>query len=121
LKVEAVDGQALTEVAIIALGHAFRARGMHGHLDQLRAFWRAQQGGPKANWDDAFVERWMKLLRVPPYENEMPVQPVGSSCLSCGPQSIFGGKRTTTTFPGGFAFICDGCKAEWLEASVASP
>lgn len=110
----------MTRDSLIALGKEFRRLGMHSHAEQLAAYYRAGQGHrPPYAWSDAHVEGWMKRLRIPPFEKALQVLPRGADCPRCGPQSIFGGRRTEVTFPGGCEFVCSGCATRWLELEGA--
>jgi hypothetical protein len=87
---------------------------MHIHLGELQSYYRSGQGrGPHA-WDDAHVVGWLKRMRIPPYQDALPVQPKGTPCPVCGP-TIFGGVRTQVSFPGGAEMVCAGCSRVWLE------
>lgn len=114
-ELEPKETPAMTRDSLIALGLEFRRLGMQNHVEQLASYYRSGQGHrPPYAWSDAHVEGWLKRLRIPPYQDALPVRPKGSPCPECGP-GIFGGARTFCSFPGGAEFQCDGCKGRWLE------
>ena len=101
---------------LVALGKEFRRRGMQNHAEHLASYYRGNQGHrPPYGWDDGHVLTWLKRLRIPPYEFALPALAPASDCPPCGPQSVFGGRRTLCTFPGGAEFICGRCEMTWLE------
>lgn len=106
---------------LVALGKEFRRRGMHAQAEHLASYYRGNQGhrAPYA-WDDSHVVAWLKRLRISPHEFTLPALAPGSDCPSCGPQSIFGGRRTLCTWPGGAEFICGRCETKWLELDKAA-
>lgn len=108
----------MTRQVLIALSREFHRLGMRDHAEQLASYYRSNQGhrAPYA-WDDGHVLGWLKRLRIPPHERDLPVLPQGSRCPKCEP-SVFGGRRTTTSFPGGAEFVCGACGAVWLELSA---
>jgi hypothetical protein len=107
-----------------ALGRAFVRRGMHAHAAKLRAYYVLLRRGlatPGKNevdirWSEALVIEWMKILRMPPYENAYPVRPAQSSCSRCRetPTNEAGGFQTESTFPGGWKVRCSTCGEAWL-------
>ena len=108
-------GPRMTRDSLAALGREFRRLGMKDHVEALAAYWRSNQGNvPPYGWTDEHVRGWLARLRIPPHAETLPVKPKGSACPACGP-SIFGARRALVSFPGGAEFICDGCRATWLE------
>jgi len=104
---------------VILLGKAFSARGMDQHLRDLRVYYLALRHGLTSNklqlnWSEAFVIEWMKMLRVPPFENSYPVLARGEPCPRC-PSTAGSSVSTDCVFPGGARMRCQNCGCEWLE------
>lgn len=102
----------------VTLGAAFGRLEMRDHAALLREFYAAARDGrPCANgWTEAFVDEWLAVLRLPPFEARYAVRPAGAQCTAChaNPGEI-SSRRTVRTFPGGALIRCDGCDAHWLE------
>lgn len=104
---------------IVALGREFDRRGMTRHVVSLRLYYRRAAAGRLDGWMDryritwtpALVERWMKLLRVPPFQDFYPVKKRMEGCEAC---TTPGAKFTQAVFPGGYLIGCR-CRKEWLE------
>lgn len=109
----------MTRESLIALAAEFRRLGMEKHVEQLASYYRGTQGhrAPYA-WSDAHVEGWLRRLRIPPYQDALPVLPQGTQCEGCAP-AIYG-RRTVAHFPGGAEFTCGGCGRVWLELEEVS-
>src|SRR5512146_243652 len=93
---------------VVELGRALRERGMQAHLAKLRVYYFAVQRGLTSGaheldvrWSERFVLDWLKTLRVPPFEDAIPVRPRASGC-----ETFFNDAATTEiytdgVFPGG--------------------
>lgn len=102
----------------VTLGRAFGRLQMKDHVKLLRAFYAAARDGtPCTNgWNAAFVDEWLAVLRLPPFETELAVQPAGATCATCHAQpGAISSRRTVRTFPGGAVMRCDECNTRWLE------
>jgi hypothetical protein len=95
--------------ALQQLDVAFRRRGMQRHVRALER----QQLAP------TLVVEWLRLLKIPPHENDYPVLPRGAPCPRCGSISAdrtATGTIATISFPGGWLETCLGCRMSWLHA-----
>jgi hypothetical protein len=96
------------------VGRELVRAGLPKHADRVRAYYAAVRAGRSSDaWSHAMSIEWMRLLRVPPYENDFPVRPRMSACPTCPISRAF----TTTIFPGGSKHQC-ACGAAWLEFDV---
>jgi hypothetical protein len=112
-------------LALVAtLGHAFLRRGMGGHVRALRLYFLALRHGltrgerhvVKLEWSQDAVLEWLRVLRVPPYQDDYPVRPRGSRCRGCAPEPGHPVQTSTLlTFEGGAKMGCRGCAECWLE------
>lgn len=102
----------------VTLGRAFGRLQMRQHVELLREFYRAARDRlPCGNgWTEAFVDEWLAVLRLPPFEATFELQPAGSMCRVChaGPGEI-SSRRTVRTYPTGAVLRCDGCGRRWIE------
>jgi hypothetical protein len=106
------------------LGDEFRRRGMRAHVAPLRIYWLALRHGLVQDREHALrltlseetVVEWLKVLRLPPYEDAYRVRPTGSACPSCvGGDTRASEVATERTFPEGRKVVCLGCRTAWLE------
>jgi hypothetical protein len=118
-----MDRQSLAPL-VVALGRAFLRQGMRSHVQALRLYFlalrhgltRGERHAVKVDWSEDAVLEWLRVLRVPPYQDAYPVRPRGSGCERCSP----GGGHpveisTLLTFEGGAKMGCRGCNGAWLE------
>jgi hypothetical protein len=106
------------------LGKEFARRDMRTQLRPLRDWYVAVKTGrarvtiyatssEAGAWTLAFVEQWLGMLRLPPFQNRYVTGEV-SKCPSCQERHV----QTRVTFPGGALMSCGntikGCRAEWL-------
>lgn len=113
---------------VVVLGKAFRRHGMKSHVRMLRLYFLALRHGlvqgernaVKVEWSEDAVIEWLKILRVPPFENAYPIRPRGAACAKC-PRGDGHPVETTTlmTFAGGAKMGCRGCNEAWLELDGA--
>ncbi len=103
---------------VVALGCEFSRRGMPDHCDRLRLYYLALRHGldsarhrVEIHWDETLVVEWMRLLRLPPYEDDYPQRDT-TSCATC--ESRPGTVVTKGVFPGGAKLECLQCGAQWL-------
>ncbi len=92
---------------------------MHRHAKLLREFYGAiRDRRPCANtWSEAFVDQWLAMLRLPPFERVFDLLPACSVCATCNANpGAIPSRRTENTFPGGALMRCDGCGRQWVEA-----
>ncbi len=63
------------------------------------------------HWDEELVIEWMRLLRLPPFRDDYPVQS-STRCSRCTyrPGSVV----TKMTFPEGAKLECLECGGQWL-------
>jgi hypothetical protein len=86
------------------------------HVGRMRTYYAAMRAGrPSTIWSHDMNIEWLRLLRLPPHENDYPVQPRMSPCPSCTTSRPF----TMTVFPGGSKYKCASCDAQWLELDGA--
>jgi hypothetical protein len=106
------------------LGDEFRRRGMRTHVAPLRVYWLALRHGLVQDAEHALrltlseetVVEWLKVLRLPPYQDAYRVRPTGSACPSCvGADGRASEVSTERTFPEGRKVVCLGCRSAWLE------
>lgn len=94
---------------------------LRSHLKHLRAWYAAVRDGrigpPKyelEGWDLDFIEHWMGLLRIPPYESMFDVARREDGCPRCGYSTPY----VQSYFPGGWLYAClnhsYGCGTRWL-------
>lgn len=107
---------------VVQLGRAFRERGMNAHLAKLRVYYFAVQKGLTSGaheldvrWSERFVLDWLKTLRVPPYEDAIPLRPRSSGCETCRARGDQPWIYTDGLFPGGVRMRCQTCGETWLE------
>jgi len=107
---------------VVTLGREFRRRQMTEHARKLRLYYLAVQSGltvgpheADLHWSEAFTVEWMKTLRLPPYENDYPVRPMGWNCKCPAAHSAAAPATVELTFPGGARKRCPACRAVWLE------
>lgn len=103
---------------------------MRTHVTPLRIYWLAlrhglvhdERHGLHLTLSEETVVEWLKVLRLPPYENAYRVRPTGSACPSCVPPEGRGAGEVATerTFPEGRKMVCLGCHSVWLEMEPAS-
>lgn len=103
--------------AVARLAEAFKARHMGSHLSHLRAYWGARQGGHTSVWDADFVEHWMAVLRLAPFEDRYPVRPPNSNCTVCLPTQA--AVWVAVVYPGGWLTKCK-CGRAWLSLELTS-
>jgi len=103
---------------VVALGCEFSRRGMPDHCDRLRLYYLALRHGldstrhrVEIHWDETLVVEWMRLLRLPPYQDHYPLRDT-TSCATC--ESRPGTVVTKGVFPGGAKLECLQCGAQWL-------
>ena len=102
----------------VTLGRAFGRLQMKDHVKLLREFYAAvRDGTPCTNgWTEAFVDEWLAVLQLPPFETQFEVRTAGSSCRTCHAEpGAISSRRTLRTFPGGAVMRCDDCDVRWLE------
>lgn len=109
---------------VVALGRAFGRKEMKGHVRALRIYFLAVRHGlttggrhqVKVDFDEQVIAEWLKVLRVPPFENAYPVRPRGSACSHC-PKGDGHPVETATLliFVGGAKMGCRACGEAWLE------
>jgi len=108
---------------VTRLGEAFRERGMDEQVRRLRLFWLAAKHGLlkgrnelDVRWSEAHVIDWMKTLRLPPFEQTLPLRAQGQGCPTCPPEpgQVPSG-RVELVFPEGTRLRCESCGAQWLE------
>ena len=110
------------------LGAEFRRRGMDDHVRVLRVYYLALRHGLSTgkldvSWSADHTRMWLEALRLPPFENALPLRPVDSTCSRCGR----GGPKAANeaapaplrrmTFPGGARVECLSCRAVWIETA----
>lgn len=108
---------------ILALGDAFKRRGMDEHVRRLRLYFLAVRHGLTkgrreldVKWSEAHLVAWMQTLQVPPYERALELRKPGGGCPSCGAgQGTVPSVQTELVFPGGARMACRGCGRLWLE------
>ena len=101
------DELALTE----RVGRELVRLGLHPHVKRLREYYAAIAAGRATSvWSHAMNVEWMQILRLPPYENDLPVRARMSPCTACDISRPF----TEAVFPGGSKHRC-ACGAVWLE------
>jgi predicted SprT family Zn-dependent metalloprotease len=66
----------------------------------------------RVNVDADWAVEWLKTLRVPPYEDALPVSTWAEACGVCELHQRQ--VRTVTVFHGGYRMRCDTCRSEWL-------
>jgi hypothetical protein len=106
------------------LGKEFARRDMRTQLRPLREWYTAVKSGraiaplyattsEAGAWTLAFVEQWLGMLRLPPFQDRYLTGEV-SKCPSCQERHV----QTRVTFPGGALMACGntfkGCRAAWL-------
>jgi hypothetical protein len=103
---------------VVALGGEFSRRGMMDHCDRLRLYYLALRHGldstrhrVELHWDEGIVIEWMRLLRLPPYQDHYPLRE-SNACAAC--ESRPGTVVTKGVFPGGAKLECLQCGAQWL-------
>lgn len=104
---------------------------MEGHRRSLAVFWLALRRGLlegrrgrvlEVRWSEQHVIEWMETLRLPPYEDALPLQAKGAGCPSCRPEpGQLTSRRTELVFEGGARLRCDGCGRRWLELDQPPP
>lgn len=119
----AMERGLLTEWVVL-LGRAFRQHGMRSHVRTLRLYFLALRHGLvqgernalKIEWSEDAVLEWLRILRVPPFQQAYPVRPRGSRCARC-PAGDGHPVETTTlmTFTGGAKMGCRRCGDAWIE------
>ncbi len=74
---------------VVALACEFSRRGMPDHCDRLRLYYLALRHGldsarhrVEIHWDEGLVIEWMRLLRLPPYQDHYPVSDT-TACAAC--------------------------------------
>src|SRR4051794_2232848 len=106
------------------LGHAFVRRGMRQHASKLRVYYLAVRGGLTGqsnhtldiHWSSDFVVDWMRTLRLPPFQHDLPLRASHGGCERCPRTSNERpGVHTDLSFPGGARMRCQKCGAVWLE------
>jgi hypothetical protein len=112
------------------LGREFRRRGMDEHLRPLRIYYLALRHGLtggklEVSWSAQHTLDWLQTLRLPPFEDALPVRPERSPCPKCGWRKAGGMEATLAAvrrleFPGGARSECLGCGERWLE-TLRSP
>ena len=103
----------------VTLGREFGRREMHKHLKLLREFYAAtrDQRDCVNSWSEAFVDNWLAMLRLAPFETTFELLPARSVCARCNADpAAVPSRRTETTFPGGALMRCDQCGRRWVEA-----
>ncbi|MGA9522978.1 MAG: hypothetical protein WBV82_16035 [Myxococcaceae bacterium] len=112
----------------VVLGRVFMRLGMKGHAHTLRLYFLALRHGltqgqrhvVKVDWSEDAVLEWLKVLRVPPYQDAYPVRRRGSGCDRCAPGSGHPVEISTLlTFAGGAKMGCRTCGRAWLELEDA--
>lgn len=123
-----MDRAALLEM-VHRLGDEFRRRQMRTHVAPLRIYWLAlrhglvhdEHHGLHLTLSEETVVEWLKVLRLPPYQDAYRVRPTGSACPFCAPrQGPAGEVSTERTFPEGRKMVCLVCHSAWLEMEPAS-
>ncbi len=101
----------------VTLGREFGRLEMRDHAKLLREFYvAARDRKPCTNtWSADFVDHWLGLLRLPPFENMFEVRVPPYNCLTCSPAGATPSRRTVNTFPGGVLMNCSQCHRQWLE------
>lgn len=108
---------------LAALGREAAARGpaLKGVTDLFRLYWLALQHGlvvegPEHTLDlkvnAAWVEEWLKMLRLPPHENTLPVRTMAEGCGTCSPYEAR--IATVVAVPGLTRRECSTCRGDWL-------
>jgi hypothetical protein len=108
---------------VTRLGRAFRALGLEDQAHRLRLYWLAVRHGVvrgrnevDVKWNEKLVEQWLEALRLPPFEDALPVRAAGAGCGRCGvAQGTVPSGRTELVFPGGARLKCQTCGQVWLE------
>lgn len=86
--------------------------GLQEHVTRLRQhYWNVRAGRESSAWNHDLSIEWLRLLRLPPHENDYPVRPRMSQCGKCHGGSHY----TVTVFPDGSLHACGVCGARWLE------
>ncbi len=91
---------------------------MDKHAAELRRFYAAVRDGTPAagSWDESFVDQWLGMLRLPPFETMFPLEPKQVSCSKCRlDPGAMPSRRTECVFSGGALMRCDTCGHRWLE------
>ena len=85
--------------------------GLRQHAAHARTYYAAIRDGrrPKEWAHDLNVE-WMRVLRIPPYDNDYAVRPRMAGCPKCAASRTY----TAMVFPGGVKVKC-ACGEQWLE------
>jgi hypothetical protein len=106
------------------LGKEFVRRGMRREAAALRLYFIALRAGlvegPDAQleavtWSQRTTEEWLRLLRLPPWENAYPLGTRGTPCRRCKPGK--GGLPAAIEeklWPRGALMRCSGCGWRWL-------
>ena len=103
---------------------------MRSHAQALRLYFLALRHGltqgqrhvVKVDWSEDAVIEWLRVFRVPPYQDAYPVRPRGSGCDGCAPGSGHPVEISTLlTFAGGAKMGCRSCGRAWLELEDARP
>jgi hypothetical protein len=91
---------------------------MADHCDRLRLYYLALRHGldsarhrVEVHWDEELVLEWMRLLRLPPFQDHYPVRDT-AGCERC--ESRPGTVVTKGVFPGGAKLECLQCGTQWL-------
>jgi hypothetical protein len=127
---ETLTRDQLLELAT-AIGRRFVAEGMRDHARYVREFYRGVRAGKRVlpdqhgiAWDRRFVVEWAQMLRVRPYEHDLPVRAHGARCACTAEAARLGQPATATislTLPGGWRHECLRCEARWLVLERAQP
>jgi hypothetical protein len=102
---------------VVQLGGEFRRRDMPEHLRKLRLYYLAlthqldARESVEIHWTSDMVVEWFRTLRLPPYQDDYPVQST-TACRTC--PATKGAVFTVSTFPGGAKLECRMCGQRWL-------
>lgn len=112
---------------VLALAEEFRQRGMTGHLDLLRTWYRGFRARKRAAarekhqpWTEEMVLEWLAIFRVSPFDGVYPALARGVPCPECKVSTTAQNQPyVACVFPGGAVRECRGCGARWLELDEA--
>jgi hypothetical protein len=99
----------------VTIAAYFTAHDMRVHLEKLRGYYARVRDGRsrhRDDWDDAMVQSWAEMLRMPPFDSALKVRRMCSNC-TCGDTRH--DSTRPICFPSGWRVTCLACGAQWLE------